>query len=135
MIKNILNEKNFKVVLRVFLGLIFIVSGISKLIGPENFIKEIDKLNFISPALTKPSAYFFILGEFILGLLLWFKMNKKVLGITMVLMVVFCCYLGYKVFINDSCDCGCFGNFIHRSNSSALIQNLFILIAVIYEYE
>ena len=43
-------------------------------------------------------------------------------------MAVLSCYLGYKVITHDNSDCGCFGNLICRSNSSALIQDLFLLI-------
>ena len=133
--RSILTEKSLKNVLRIFLGLVFLVSGISKLLGPENFIKEVDKVNFLFSFLTIPVAYGFICLEIILGLLLIFKFNKKVLIITTAVVAVLSCYLGFKVIIHDSSDCGCFGNFIYRSNLSALIQDLFLLIIAVYLYE
>ena len=133
--KKIFTEKNIKTVLRVFIGLIFLISGISKLVNPENFIKEIDKINFLFPFLTKPAAYGFIFFELILGLLLIFRFNKKVLVTTTVVVTILSCYLGYKVIAHDSSDCGCFGNFVYRSNMSALIQDLFLLIIIVYLYE
>ena len=135
MVKNILNEKNLKTVLRILLGLVFIVSGVSKLIGPENFIKEVDKINFLFAFLTIPAAYGFILLELILGLLLIFKFNEKVLMTTTAVIIVLSCYLGYKVITHDTSDCGCFGNFIYRSILSALIQDVYLLFITVYLYE
>lgn len=133
--KKLLSEKTLKFFLRLLLGLVFIVSGISKLISPDNFISEVDKLNFLSSAFTQPAVYIFILLELILALFILFKPNNKVLGVTIAIMVIFCCYLGYKIFIGDAGDCGCFGNFIYRSNMSALIQDIFILMTAVYLYE
>ena len=124
-----------KLVLRIFLGAVFLISGISKLLGPENFIKEVDKINFLFSPITKPAAYGFILLELILGILLIFKFNKKVLITTTAVVAVLSFYLGYKVITHDTSDCGCFGNFIYRSNMSALTQDLFMLIIVVYLYE
>ena len=126
---------NIKLVLRIFLGAVFLVSGISKLIGPENFIKEVDKINFLFSFLTIPAAYSFMLLELILGILLIFKFNKKVLVSTTAVVAVLCCYLGFKIITHDTSDCGCFGNFLYRSNMSALIQDLFLLIIAVYLYE
>ena len=135
MLKKIFIEKNFKFVLRIFLGLVFIVSGTSKLISPENFIKEVDKVNLLFSFLTIPAAYGFICLELILGILLIFKFSKKVLITTTAVVAVLSCYLGFKVITHDTSDCGCFGNFIYRSNMSALIQDLFMLIVMVYLYE
>ena len=133
--KKLFTENNLKKILRILLGLVFIVSGISKLLGPENFIKEVDKLNVIAPFLTKPASYSFILFELVIGCLLIFKFSNKVLIVTTVTVVILSCYLGFKVITHDSSDCGCFGNFIYRSNLSALIQDMFLLIIAVYLYE
>ena len=132
--KKIFTEKNLKTILRIFLGLVFIVSGMSKLLGPENFIKEIDKINFLAAFLTKPAAYTFILFELVLGCLLIFKFSNRVLIVTTVTVVILSCYLGFKVLIHDSSDCGCFGNFIYRSNLSALLQDIILLSIIIFTY-
>ena len=135
MLKKIFTENNLKKILRIFLGLVFIVSGFSKLIGPENFIKEIDKINVMASFLTKPAAYGFILFELVIGILLIFKFSRNVLIVTTVTVVIFSCYLGFKVISHDTSDCGCFGNFVYRSNMSALVQDVCILVIIWYLYE
>ena len=133
--KKIFTEKNLKKILRIFLGLVFIVSGVSKLFGPENFIKEIDKINVLGALLTKPAAYSFILFELVLGCLMIFKFSNKILIVTTVTVVILSCYLGFKVITHDGSDCGCFGNFMYRSNLSALIQDMMLLGISIYLFE
>jgi uncharacterized membrane protein YphA (DoxX/SURF4 family) len=117
------------------LGLLFLVSGISKLISPVNFIKEVEKINFLFPALTVPAVYGFILVELVLAFFLIFKRSNRVLMFTIMLILFFCVYLGCKVVVNDTSDCGCFGNIIYRSNIFALIQDLFILMTAVYLLE
>jgi hypothetical protein len=132
---NVFNETNFRWALGTVLGLLFLVSGISKLISPANFIKEVGKINFLFPALTVPAAYGFILVEPVLAFFLIFKRSNRVLMVTVLLIVLFCIYLGYKVMVNDTSNCGCFGNLVYRSNISALIQDLFMLMAAVYLLE
>ena len=131
----IFSETNFRRVLGTALGLLFLISAISKLISPENFIKEVDKINFLSRALTEPAVYGFILVELVLGFFLIFKRSSRVLMFTILLILLFCLYLGYKVAVNDTSDCGCFGNLIYRGNIIALIQDLFMLMAAVYLLE
>lgn len=131
----IFNETNFRRVLGTALGVLFLVSGISKLISPVNFVQEVGKINFLFPALTVPAVYGFILMEFLLAFFLIFKRSNRVLMFTIMLILLFCVYLGYKVAVNDTSDCGCFGNLIYRSNISALIQDLFMLMAAVYLLE
>ena len=133
--KKLLSETTLEYFLKLLLGLVFIVSGISKLISPQNFIREVDKINLLDSTITQPAVYIFILLELILAFFILFKMNNKVLVVTIVAMVIFCSYLGYKIFIDDGSDCGCFGNLIYRSNLSALIQDIFILMTAVYLYE
>ena len=129
------SKVNHKIFLRLILGAVFLVSGLSKLLGPENFINEIDKINFLGSTVSHAAAYGFILFELVLGILLIFRFNKKVLILTTLTIAVLSCYLGFKVITHDTSDCGCFGNFIYRSNMSALIQDILLLIVTVYLYE
>lgn len=128
----IFNETNFRRVVGTALGVLFLGSGIAKLISPVNFVKEVEKINFLSPTLTDPAVYGFIVVELVLAFFLIFKRSNRVLMFTIVLISLFCVYLGYKVAVNDTSDCGCFGNIIYRGNVAALIQDLFMLMAAVY---
>ena len=128
-------ENKLKVFFRYLLGIIFLVSGISKLIEPENFINEIGRLIFFSSSLDTIIAYAIILAEITLALLILFKFNKWVLNLTIFTLILFSCYLGYKIISQDNSDCGCFGNFIYHSNLSALTQDIFLITLSVYLYE
>jgi hypothetical protein len=80
-------------------------------------------------------VYGFILVELVLAFFLIFKRSNRVLMFTILLILLFCVYLGYKVAVNDTSDCGCFGNLIYRGNIAALIQDLFMLMAAVYLLE
>lgn len=131
----VIKAKILKKVIRILLGSIFVVSAVSKCFGPENFFKEVSKLNFFDSSFDIVPAFGFIVFELILGYLLLFHLNNKVLLAAGITVLILSCYLGYKVLVNDTSDCGCFGNFIYRSNLSALVQDIFILITVVYLYE
>lgn len=128
-------ENKLKVFFRYLLGVIFLISGISKIISPENFINEIGRSIFFSSSLDTIIAYTIILAEITLALLIFFKFNKWVLNLTILTLVIFCCYLVYKIISHDNSDCGCFGNFIYQSNLSALNQDIFLIIISVYLYE
>lgn len=128
-------EEAFRKFLRIILGLVFIVSAIAKAAGPEPFLREVGKLSFFTPALDMPIGYAFILFELFLGLLIVFKGGNSVLLVSGLTIFILSLYLAYKVIIHDASDCGCFGNFIYRSNLSALIQDLLLLTGVVYLYE
>lgn len=131
----IVQEEKVKQVLRFILGLVFVVSAITKAAGPELFLREVDRLSFFTAALDRPIAYAFILFEFVLGWLIIFRCGNRVLFISGLTIFILSLYLAYKVLTNDTSDCGCFGNFIYRSNLSALVQDLLLLTGVVYLHE
>jgi uncharacterized membrane protein YphA (DoxX/SURF4 family) len=114
---------------------LFLLSGAAKLAGPETFIHEVDKLNFLGGGVTPVLAYGLVAFELALGLLLVFRFKRWLVPVVIGVMTVFCCYLGFKIYVNDPSDCGCFGNLLRRSNVAALVQNLFILMGAVYLYE
>lgn len=128
-------DELFRLILRCFLGIVFLISGISKIIEPEKFLEQIGKLNFLVSSIDSFIVYIFITYELLLGGLILFKSNKGLMNFVVITLSVFCLYLGYKIIIQDNSDCGCFGSFIYRDNLSALTQDLFLLIIGIYVYE
>jgi len=131
-IRSYINEKNFKLAVKIVLGLVFIVSGISKLIDPELLTIQLEGFKFLNPFVIEIIAYSLILFEMILGALILFKTNRKVLFTTVVTLTVFSLFLMYKIITHDQSLCGCFGNFILASNHQELTQNLILLAMGVY---
>lgn len=128
-------EKKIKLLVRIALGLVFVVSAAAKAAGPDRFLAEVGKLSFLAPSLDLCIGYGFIFFELVLGLLIIFKGGNRVLLTAGLTIFILSLYLAYKVIIRDTSDCGCFGNVMHRSNLNALIQDLLLLTGVVYLYE
>jgi len=131
-IRSYINEKNFKFAIKIVLGLVFIVSGISKLFAHDLLIIQLEGFKFLNPIVIEVIAYVLILFEMILGALILFKTNRKVLFTTVGTLTVFSLFLAYKIITHDQSLCGCFGNFILASNHQELTQDLVLLLGAIY---
>lgn len=131
-VRSYLNEKNFKFTVKIVLGLVFIVSGISKLFAHDLLVIQLEEFKFLNPIIIEVIAYSLILFEMILGALILFKTNRKVLFTTVGTLTVFSLFLTYNILTNDPSTCGCFGNFILASNHQELTQDLVMLLGAIY---
>ena len=80
----------------------------------------------------RAGVYGLIAFEIILGSLLIFKYNRKVLYTTIVTLSVFSIFLAYKIITHDPLSCGCFGNWILTGNHQELTLDLFLLLIGIY---
>ncbi len=132
MIRKLFTESSIKNAIRIIIGFIFIIAGVSKLVSPNTLIYEIEKLDYFHPVLVLILTYVLILFELFLGIFLLLKFNKKNTIITIAVLTFFCAYLSYKIIINDTSTCGCLGNFIAITNVQALIKDIFLLIGAIY---
>ncbi|MBN2416531.1 DoxX family membrane protein [bacterium] len=129
------NEKYLKQGLRILLGLVFVVSALTKLVGPVSFIHAIGKINFFASSTDSVFAYIFIIFELSVGVLLIIKYHHMTLIIASLMLIVFSCYLGFKLITNDTSDCGCFGDLLPQSNLISLSKNFILLIMAVYIYE
>lgn len=135
--KNLTQKKNefIKIILRIFLGIVFLFSAYSKLISPG--IVEIILVDhgFFSSRETAAIFVRLLIGlEFSLGLL--FIINIEIKRVTIPLSIIFLMaftiyliYTGY--FLKDNQNCGCFGEVIPMSPLESIIKNIF-LIAMIF---
>lgn len=131
-IKKYFNERKIKLVVRIILGAVFIIAGISKLVDPKLFIRSLQSIIPFSDMYIILFTYVFILFEIILGLIIIFYINRKILLITISTISVLCIYLMYKIYINDNSFCGCFGNVLVLSNKIEFVNNLILLMISIY---
>ncbi len=96
-------------VLRIAMGLLFIYSGLFKVLDPENFGKVIS-LYDISPEILVPyAAVIFPFIELIIGLLLLFGFKIKASSfLSIILMIFWIIIISISIFRGKSFDCGCF---------------------------
>lgn len=130
--KNILKYKY--AVLRILIGIVFIVSAILKLspIAPfENLLLKLD----VVPWDFVPFVARAIIGfEFMLGIILIVNLYIKfVLRLTLFTLIGFTLFLLYlHVFVSSEENCGCFGEIVELNPVESIIKNLLLLVFVVY---
>jgi len=126
--------KYFTHFLRVFIGLIFIVSGLAKLYPVEPFEYIFIELGVTNWSLIPFIARFVIAFELFIGLSIianiWLK--NKVYYLAQGSLLVFTVYLIYLFLTKGNhVDCGCFGDLIKLSPAESIIKNV-VLMAVLF---
>lgn len=125
-------------VIRVLIGLTFIVSGFVKGVDPWGSCIKIGEYFEVwgwgipSPLIT--CAAFMLAGtEFVFGFLLLLGCYKRVAVWVLSLMMAFMLPLTLYIAVASPVDdCGCFGDFMVLSNTSTFIKNLFITAGLLY---
>ncbi len=93
---------------RLGLSLVFIWSGLSKLIDPQSFILIIEAYGLVPGPLLWPMALFLCLAELAAGIGLLLD-TQYALGLLTALLLLFMTVLGYGLWLGLDVDCGCFG--------------------------
>lgn len=124
-------EKN--VLIQYLLGVIFIASGIAKLLSIDDFQVFIYSLNIVNLNLSLTLTRIIIAVELSIGLLYLVRIyHKTVSYVTLVLMVFFTLFAFYLEKSNISEDCHCFGTIIQFSNTTTILKNIVIIMLVVY---
>lgn len=90
------------------LAVLFIFSGLTKLVEPAQFAVIIDAYGILPEVLVMPVALLLPVAEVIAGSCLIFNVRGS-LTIIALLMVLFLAVLGYGIWMGLDVDCGCFG--------------------------
>lgn len=124
-------------ILSAFIGLVFILSGFTKLFPVEPF--EYTFLDFGFNWYIAPFVSRWIIGlEFLIGLafLLSYNYRKWNYYLSISILIVFCLYLVFNILIKDNKgNCGCFGTLIEMTPFQALIKNALLLISILILYK
>lgn len=125
---------------RLFVGILFIISGLIKLNDPLGFSYKLDEY-FSEPVFNMPFfvpyslaiALFLVILEVVLGVLLLIGYKSKFTIWSLLLLVILFTFLTfYSAYFDVVKDCGCFGDALHltpwQSFSKDLILLFFILI-------
>ena len=125
---------------RLFVGILFIISGLIKLNDPIGFSYKLDEyfseavfnMPFFVPY-TLAIALFLVILEVVLGVMLLIGYKSKLTIWSLLLLVILFTFLTfYSAYFDVVKDCGCFGDALHltpwQSFSKDLILLFFILI-------
>ncbi len=126
----ILKTNNFTLFLRLMMGVIFIASGMSKIISPGDFGKIIYSYNLVSKEWVVMLSLIIPYTELSLGLMLILNLHVRLAGAVLIFMLVlFTGVSAYQYALGKVNDCGCFGKLFKRRNDWKLIlENTAMLI-------
>lgn len=121
--------------LRFFVGIVFIISGLVKIIDPmgfsfkleEYFAPDVLNLPFFIPwASLLASAV--MVAEILLGLMIILGYKKRMSLIFLLLMTIFFGFLTfYSAYFNKVTDCGCFGDAIKFTPWQSFFKDMILL--------
>jgi uncharacterized membrane protein YphA (DoxX/SURF4 family) len=128
---------------RIFVGALFIISGLIKLNDPvgfsyklaEYFSEPVFNMPFLEP-LALGLAIFLVILEVVLGVMLLVGYKSKITIWSLLLLIVFFTFLTfYSAYFDVVKDCGCFGDALHltpwQSFTKDVVLFFFILILFI----
>ncbi len=123
--------------LRIILGVTFMISGLAKAIDIYGFIFKLEEYfvvwNITVPRQISVASALFLSGfEFVCGLMLAVGAYKRVIVWLLTAFMTLMLLLTFYIWIADPVsDCGCFGDFIKLSNAATFWKNVLIIILII----
>lgn len=123
---------------QVFVGVLFIISGLIKLNDPvgfsfklqDYFAPEVLDLDFLSPYALM-LAVMVVLVEVILGVMLLLGYAKKLTLWSLMGMIVFFTFLTfYSAYFNKVTDCGCFGDALKLTPWESFTKDVVLLVLI-----
>ena len=128
---------------RIFVGVLFIISGLIKLNDPvgfsfklgDYFAPEVLNLPFLEPYALVIAVLVVIL-EVLLGVMLIVGYAKKFTLWSLLLMIVFFTFLTfYSAYFNKVTDCGCFGDALKLTPWESFSKDVVLLILILFLYK
>ena len=130
LIKTCIMKKASSILIYI-IGILFLISGLSKLVNVLSFQNLIAQYGFPSLHFLAP---FIVIAEITLGCTLLLHIKTRLVALLSLIMLVFftAAYTYGNVF-HGITDCGCFGNFIKTESTTIVyIRNLLLISASFY---
>jgi len=136
--KNLILNKYLYLFIKTSISLIFLWSGILKLMDPAVFQVTIEAFGILPVSITYPVSLILPVIEIILSVTLWFNIRGS-LPLVFLLLFLFISILGYGIYLGLDIDCGCFGPEEPESKAfsglhAALYRDLVMLTGLIYMF-
>jgi uncharacterized membrane protein YphA (DoxX/SURF4 family) len=131
--------KPLTLILRIFLGITFIVSAILKLFPLEAFeARIIETAPFLGWTFSMITARLIIACEFALGIFIaaGFWLRRVVYPLTLAMLGFFTCIVLYSLIrVGNEPNCGCFGELLPFSNIESLLKNIVFISLTLFLYK
>ena len=127
--------KYFYHILRILVGLTFIISALAKLFPIEPFENTFIELGVSNWAIAPFLARFVIAFELFLGFSILFNIwvKNKIYYLAQATLIFFTSYLVYLLVTKgNNVDCGCFGSLIELSPIESIIKNVLLMICLFF---
>lgn len=124
---------------RIFVGILFIISGLVKLNDPVGFAFKLEEyfgetvlnIPFLMP-FALALAVVTVIIEVLLGVMLLVGFKRKFTVWSLLLMIVFFTFLTfYSAFFNKVTDCGCFGDAVPLTPWQSFSKDIVLLILIL----
>jgi uncharacterized membrane protein YphA (DoxX/SURF4 family) len=132
------NVQTFLWILRIVVGVLFILSGYSKLIDPhgleykmEEFYEKLTWLSFLKPY-ALASSIAMVAFEIIAGIALLIGFRFRLFAfLLLILMIIFTFLTGYAYLSGEIKECGCFGNCIKIEAHQSFYKDVILLVLIL----
>jgi uncharacterized membrane protein YphA (DoxX/SURF4 family) len=122
-----------KLIIRIGIGVFFIVSAILKLLGLEHFELYIYSFKLFNLTLSGLVARAIIASEILVGLLLIIKVRyKEAWWFTLLMLIGFSLLLVYVILFRNDSNCHCMGELFEIKPSISLIKNLVTIVLLFF---
>lgn len=132
----------FRRLVKIVVALIFIVSGFVKAVDVKGFSFKLEE--YFSPQVFNiaileswvlPIAFFVVILELILGILLLLKISVKKVLLALIGLCVFFAFLTfYSAYFNVVTDCGCFGDAVKFTPWQSFWKDIVLLVLLLLLY-
>ena len=122
-----------KIIIRIGIGVFFIVSAVLKLLSLDHFELYIYSFNITNFILSGLVARAIIAAEILLGILLIAKVKyKAVWWLTLLMLIGFSFLLVYVILFRNDSNCHCMGDLVEIKPSLSLIKNLVAIALMLF---
>ena len=129
-------------IVRILVGVLFIISGLIKLNDPMGFsfkLEEYFNANVLNMEFLIPYALliacFVVIFEVVLGVMLLVGFKTKFTVWSLLAMIVFFTFLTfYSAYFNKVTDCGCFGDALKLTPWQSFTKDLILLVLIVYVF-
>jgi len=120
-------------IIRIFIGLVFVISSIAKLFSLQHFIEIVMTMNMLPQFLVPYFSISLPLIEYFLGMFMVFGIYvRETAKAIMLLLIIFTIVIVFNLIKGNQIECGCFGTLIGEEIGWTLLtRDLIILILTI----